>query len=132
MSVGYRQPPQGQGALDLTFEVSGDEQTNGLNFLAGLLDVATDPRNSGSWASLLVLAAQCRDKLTHVGDLTVCVATEAVGNLADPNKAVAAAHSVLGAGYGDAFRLQWTKVAKGLHARGSVVNLVPVRECVSD
>lgn len=126
MSVGYRQPPQGQQSLDLTFEVTGDDQTNGLNFLAGLLDVAIDPRNSGSWASLLVVAAQCRDQLTNFGELAVCVATQAVGNLSDPNKAVAAAKSVLGEGYGDAFRSQWTKVATRLHALGIVVSLVSV------
>jgi hypothetical protein len=127
MSVGYRQPAEGQETRDLEFQVSGDDQTNGLNFLAGLLEVAVgEAPNSGGWASLLVVAVQCRDSLTDFGALAICVAEQAVGGLKDPTKAVAAARSVLGNGYGEAFVSQWTKVATKLHALGIVVSLLSV------
>lgn len=124
MSVGYRQPAQGQTNLDLTFQVSGDNQTNGLNFLSGLLDVGLDQLpNSGNWALLLVVALQCHDHLSDFGELALCAAQQAVSNLKEPQKAAAAAQSILGNGYGDVFVSRWTSVATKLRALGTVVSL---------
>ena len=124
MSVGYRQAAEGQATRDLEFQVSGDDQTNGLNFLAGLLEVGLgELPNSGSWALLLVVAVQCHDHLTDFGELAICAVEQALSNLSEPKKAVAAAQSILGNGYGDVFQARWTNVATKLHALGVVVAL---------
>lgn len=80
-------------------------------------------KNSGSWVSLIVLAAECREDLTDIGGLAIYVVEQAVGNLKDPKKAVAAAESILGEGYGEQSLAQWTKTATKLQALGIVVSL---------
>lgn len=124
MSVGYRQPTEGQSNRDVTFQVTGDDQTNGLNFLAGLLGIDLGAASgAGSWASLLIVAWNCKDSLTNVGDVALCVVKQAAGNLADPKKAVGAAHSLLGDGYGEEFLSKWTNLATKLQVLGIVVRL---------
>lgn len=125
MSVGYQQPADGQGTRDLEFQISGDDQTNGLNLFIGLFDLGIDalpiPSN---WASVVVVAAKCRNDLGDAGSLIICVVKEAVGELSDPKKAAAAAEQIIGSGYGEVFVSKWTSVASKLQSLGIVVSLI--------